>query len=115
MKKQMSSKRRILDHRISSKMITGAAVLVDTGTKDVVVGLEEGKRDDPVKPVDAPIAVVGAGAKESGAVDVFVPKGVAVVVVVVDEGAPKLNEDAVAPGKAVVLAAGVEPNANDDG
>ena len=89
-------------------MITGAAVLVGTGTKDVAVGLEEGKRDGPGKPVGA-----GVDPKEGGAADVLVAKGVAVVVV--DGGAPKLNEGAVALGKAAALAAGVEPNGSDDG
>ena len=110
----MKSKRKIWNnHGKLRRMITGAAaVIVGTGAKDVAAGLAGVKRDAAGKAVEvgADVFVAGADPKETGPV-VVVLNGV-----VVNGLAPKLNDDAPAVGRAVVVvAAGVEPNPNVDG
>lgn len=89
----------------------GAAVVVATGAKDVAAGLVGVKRDVAEKPPEAGVAVAVCP-KEIGAV-VLVPNGA-----VVDEPAPKVNDDdddCIALGNRAAVVAGAEPNANVDG
>ncbi len=94
----------------------GAAVVVATGANGVVVGLVEEKRDDDDddgKPVElgaiANVPVDGAPNEIGAAVVVVPPNGA-----IVDEPPPNANEEVVADGTEVTVAAGVAPNPNVD-
>ncbi len=97
--------------KFKTNITGGAVVVVTAGAKCVVDGLLEVKRDVDGKPaeVGAAVVVIGVAPNDIGA-GVLPPNGA-----VVDGPAPNVNEEPVAVGREVTVAAGAETNANVEG